>query len=61
MQTIRIMPKRLMCIQDIAVTSIDNGLTGYIHILYKLEKKQQLCTSVNQNSLVSAFQLIEIC
>lgn len=33
------MPKRLMCIQDIAVTSIDNGLTGYINTLYKLEKK----------------------
>ena len=40
MQTIRIMPKRLMCIQDIAVTSIDNGLTGYINILYKLERKE---------------------
>lgn len=59
MQTIRIMPKRLMCIQNIAVTSTDNGLTGYI--FYISWEKNQLCTSVNQNSLVSAFQLIEIC
>lgn len=60
------MTKRLKYIQDIVVTSIDNRLTDLRSILLRLErkkkkKKEKLGILVNQDYLISAFQLFEVC